>query len=245
MFQIGLGTCLFTIVCPTVPVRATLERRGGCTITQADRGENQREKSKVSLLPVSPYYTTLGCARTHYLVCTDPRLRGPLTDSGCTYASYFTSTVTPEVKVERSSDLRVEWSSEVGVEQSSDSKSRAGRSSDLGVGWNLEQQKCEIGCPLTVPLSAAPIILLDDFTIAWFAYALLCIASDDTHDPMSYCKESSMSFAFSSMSCILLNSTVMPLHSTSFCKVGLRVAVLEPGQRLWCLKLKHYNLDRP
>ena len=21
--------------------------------------------------------------------------------------------------------------------------------------------------------------------------------------------------------------------------------VLEPGQRLWCLKLKHYNLDRP
>ena len=23
------------------------------------------------------------------------------------------------------------------------------------------------------------------------------------------------------------------------------VGVLEPGQRLWCLKLKHYNLDRP
>ena len=48
-----------------------------------DRGENQREKSKVSLLPVSPYYTTLGCARTHYLVRTDPMLHGPLTDSGC------------------------------------------------------------------------------------------------------------------------------------------------------------------
>ena len=23
------------------------------------------------------------------------------------------------------------------------------------------------------------------------------------------------------------------------------VDILEPGQRLWCLKLKHYNLDRP
>ena len=86
-----------------------------------DRGENQREKFKVSLLPVSPYYTTLSCAWTHYLVRTDPTLRRPLTDSGCTYASYFTSTVTPEVK----------------AEQSSNSKSRVGWSSDLGVGWNL------------------------------------------------------------------------------------------------------------
>ena len=120
------------------------------TITQADRGENQREKSNVSLLPVSPYYTTLGCTRTHYLVCTDPMLHGPLTDSGCTYAGFFTSVVTPEVKVERSSDLRAEQSSEMGAEQSSDSKSRAGRSSNLGVGWNLEQQKCEMGCPLTM-----------------------------------------------------------------------------------------------
>ena len=34
-----------------------------------------------------------------------------------------------------------------------------------------------------------------------------------------------MSFAFSSMSCILLNSTVIPLHSTSFCKEGLRAAI--------------------
>ena len=66
-------------------------------------------------------------------------LRGPLTDSGCMYASYFTSAVTLEVKAERSSDLRVERSLEMGVE----------RSSDLGVGWKLEQQKCEMGCPLT------------------------------------------------------------------------------------------------
>ena len=78
-------------------------------------------------------------------------LCGPLTDSGCTYAGYFTSAVTPEVKAERgSSDLRVEQSLEMGVEWSSDSKSRAGWSSDLGVGWNLEQQKCEMGCPLTL-----------------------------------------------------------------------------------------------
>ena len=96
-----------------------------------DRGENQREKSKVSLLPVSPYYTTLGCAQTHYLVCTDPMLRGPLTDSGCMYASYFTSAVTPEVKAERSLEIGAEWSS------------------DLGVGWNLEQWEYEMGCPLT------------------------------------------------------------------------------------------------
>ena len=104
-----------------------------------DRGENQREKSKVSPLPVSPYYTTLSCAWTHYLVRTDPTLCRPLTDSECMYASYFTSVVTLEVKVEQSSDFRVERSSEMGVEQSS----------DLGVGWKLEQQKWEMGCPLT------------------------------------------------------------------------------------------------
>ena len=113
-------------------------------------GENQREKSKVSLLPVSPYYTTPGCTRTHYLVRTDPMLRGPLTDSGCTYASYFTFAVTLEVKAEQSSNLRAEWSSEMGVERSSNSKSGAGRSSDLGVGWKLEQWKWEMGCPLTL-----------------------------------------------------------------------------------------------
>ena len=66
------------------------------------------------------------------------------------YASYFTSAVTPEVKAERSSDLRAERSSEMGAERSSDSKSGVGWSSDLGVGWNLEQRKCEMGCPLTV-----------------------------------------------------------------------------------------------
>ena len=92
---------------------------------------------------MSPYYTTLNCAQTHYIVCTDPTLHGPLTDSGCTYASYFTSAVTLEVKVERSSDLRVEWSLEMGAEQSC----------DLEVGWNLEQWKCEMGCPLTYMLN--------------------------------------------------------------------------------------------
>ena len=83
---------------------------------------------------------------------TDPMLHGLLTDSGCMYASYFTSAVTPDVKAEQSSDLRVEWSSEMGAERSSHLKSRVGQSSDLGVGWNLEQQKCEMGCPLTVGL---------------------------------------------------------------------------------------------
>ena len=60
-----------------------------------DRGENQREKSKVSLLPVSPYYTTPDYTQGHYSVHTDPALHGPLTDPGCMYMSYFTSTVTP------------------------------------------------------------------------------------------------------------------------------------------------------
>ena len=57
--------------------------------------------------------------------------------------------VTLEVKVEQSSNLRVEWSLEMGAEWSSDSKSRAEQSSDLEVELNLEQQKCEMGCPLT------------------------------------------------------------------------------------------------
>ena len=80
----------------------------------------------------------------------------PLTNSGCTYTSYFTSAVTPEVKAERSSDLRAERSSEMGAEQSS----------DLGVGWNLEQRKCEMGHPLTLhqpdvdPLSALALSIL-------------------------------------------------------------------------------------
>ena len=79
---------------------------------------------------MSPYYTTLSCAWTHYLVHTDPMLRRPLTNSECTYASYFASVVTLDVKVE--------WSLEMGVEQSSDLKSRVEWSSNLGVGWNLE-----------------------------------------------------------------------------------------------------------
>ena len=64
------------------------------------------------------------------------------------YASYFTSAVTPEVKAEWSSDLRVERSLEMGVEWSSNSKSRVEQSSNLEVGWNLEQWKCEMGQPL-------------------------------------------------------------------------------------------------
>ena len=75
-----------------------------------DRGENQREKSKVSPLLVSPYYTTPSYAQGHYSVCTDPALHGPLTNPGCTYMNYFTTTVTPEVKVKWSSDLRAERS---------------------------------------------------------------------------------------------------------------------------------------
>ena len=88
---------------------------------------------------MSPYYTTLDCTQGHYSVHTDPALCGPLIDSGCTYASYFTPTVTPEVKVEQSSDLRAEQSLEMGAEQSS----------NLEVGWDLEWQKCEMGHPLT------------------------------------------------------------------------------------------------
>ena len=64
------------------------------------------------------------------------------------------------MKVEQSSDLRAEWSSEMGVERSSDSKSGVGQSSDLGVGWNLEQQKCEMGCPLTVRIKGNCLVIL-------------------------------------------------------------------------------------
>ena len=67
---------------------------------------------------MSLYYTTLHCAQGHYSVRTDPALRRPLTDSGCMYASHFISTVTPEVKVERRSDLRAERSLSMGVERS-------------------------------------------------------------------------------------------------------------------------------
>ena len=51
-----------------------------------DRGENQRKKSKVSPLLVSPDYTTLNCTQGHYSVCTGPVLCGPLTNSGCMYS---------------------------------------------------------------------------------------------------------------------------------------------------------------
>ena len=70
------------------------------------------------------------------------------------YASYFTSAVTPEVKVERCSDLRAEQSSEMGMERTSDLKSGVERSSNLGVGWKLEQWKWEMGCPLTATMGA-------------------------------------------------------------------------------------------
>ena len=55
------------------------------------------------------------------------------------YASYFTSVVTLEVKVEQSLEMGAERSWEMGAE----------RSSDLEVEWNLEQWKCDMGHPLT------------------------------------------------------------------------------------------------
>ena len=110
----------------------------------ADRGGNQGEKSKVSPLPVSPYYTMPDYNQGHYLMYTDPALCGPLTNSGCTYTSCFTSVVTLEVKVEWSSDLRVEQCSEIEVEQSSNPKSRAE--------WSSDQLECETGHPLTSPV---------------------------------------------------------------------------------------------
>ena len=73
---------------------------------------------------MSLYYTTLDYTQGHYSVHTDPALHRPLTDPGCMYMSYFTSMVTPDMKVEQSSGLRVEWSSEMGAEQSFDLKSR-------------------------------------------------------------------------------------------------------------------------
>ena len=42
----------------------------------------------------------------------------------------------------------------------------------------------------------------------------------------------------------VVDSTALTGHGGG-CVTSLAAAVLEPGQRLWCLKLKHYNLDRP
>ena len=42
--------------------------------------------------------------------------------------------------------------------------------------------------------------------------------------------------------------TVLARARTTYSSIlaaWVRVTVLEPRQRLWCLKLKHYNLDRP
>ena len=44
-------------------------------------------------------------------------------------------------------------------------------------------------------------------------------------DPISYQEESLISLAFSKISCILLNSAVIPLQSTSFCREGLKAAM--------------------
>ena len=68
-------------------------------------------------------------------------------------ASYFTSAVTLEVKAERSLEMGVEWSS--------NSKSGAGWSSDLGVGWNLEQQKWEMGRLLRTDLHRSSMWIQD------------------------------------------------------------------------------------
>ena len=44
-------------------------------------------------------------------------------------------------------------------------------------------------------------------------------------NPISYQEQSSIFLAFSKISSILLNSAVIPLQSTSFCKDGLKVAI--------------------
>ena len=129
-------------------------------------------------------------------------LHGPLIDSGCTYTSYFTSMVTLEVKAEQSSDLRVEWSSEMGAERSSDSKSGAGQSSDLGVGWNLEQQKCEMGCPLTVmPIKIhgrdVNVMLKDTLYAPDIAFTLISIGK---------CDDAGYQTVFAQQKCIVKDS---------------------------------------
>ena len=67
------------LLCPSV--RATLECCGDCMITQAGRGENQREKSKVPTVS-ELYYTMLDYGQGHHLVHTDPALHGSLTNPG-------------------------------------------------------------------------------------------------------------------------------------------------------------------
>ena len=47
------------------------------------------------------------------------------------------------------------------------------------------------------------------------------------------------------MCCALLINQVPNFGVRSKVGTRLNIGVLEPGQRLWCLKLKHYNLDRP
>ena len=81
-------------------------------------------------------------------------------------------------------------------------------------------------CP-AVPLGASSIICLDDFTMFWFVYTLLCIMSTDIWDPMLYHKESLISFAFSSMSCILLNSAVIPCWACMHVKRSIQIYIFQ------------------
>ena len=98
----------------------------------------------------------------------------------------------------------------------------------MGIATHFPNRLCDL--PICPCLSGSTFQcysnhLLDDFATLWLACALLCIVLIDIQDPMSYHEESLMSFAFSSMSCILLNSAVIPLCNTSFCKDGLKAAI--------------------
>ena len=64
-------------------------------------------------------------------------------------------------------------------------------------------------------------------------------------DPISYQDESSISLAFSKISSILLNSAVIPLQSTSFCRGGLKAAIsclLQENLSGYCTILAVYLL---
>ena len=111
--------------------------------TSPGRGENQREKSKVPHCQWAVlYYARLqsGPSLGTHWPCTTW-----IFDQPC----ILWLTLDPRSKVEQISDMRVEQSLERKVEWSSDLKSGMEWSSDLEVEWNLEQQKCEMGHPLT------------------------------------------------------------------------------------------------
>ena len=127
-------------------VRATLECCRYCTITQADREENQsmnnqqkynkgdltwqrgkpKEKFKVSPLLVSPYYTMPDYDQDHYSVCTDPALCGPLTKPGCRYELFHIyGNSRSESGIELWLESRVEFGNRSGAEFQLEKRSRA------------------------------------------------------------------------------------------------------------------------